>query len=153
MTCTAAAVPSSRVVDLITALFLAGPVVRHDDANWHRARIRWEWNSGQWVMEAEGDKLLGWMSYYRVSKEILDRLRPMDLSGIESFGRADQDLTTGPHLYFATALVLPWAPAGTFVRLARLIRGHNPDADTVSWHHRKKDGTARFIHLPAQPNI
>lgn len=130
---------------LIAELLLASPLVARDDPDFHRRHIAWEFESGQWVMLADDrDRLLGWLSWYRVRDATLTLLRELDIAALERIGRAEEALTAGPHLYFATALVAPWAPAGTFLRLCQLAAARNQDAETVSWHRRTTDGQSHF---------
>lgn len=139
-----------RLLDLITGLFLLGPAVAHDDADFHRRHIAWEWKSGQWVMLTdERDRLLGWLSWYCVQAEALALLRELNLDALEQLGDADLALTVGPHLYFATLLVAPWAPSDTLMRLIRLACARNPDVASISWHDRGPGGRSRFMHRPA----
>lgn len=147
-----AAVPDHPLVDAITRLFLRPGSVpqQHDNAAWHSARIRWEWQSNQWVMEVD-DKgaLCGWLSYYRVNGEMLDLISGLQIEAFRH-GNPWKDLTRGEHLYLATAVVAPWAPPDTFQHLARCARNRNvPGAVTASWHHRYADGRSRFVQVPA----
>lgn len=144
-----AAVPDHPLVGIITALFLRpGSVPAQDDAEWHRRRIAWEWQSNQWVMEVDrAGRLWGWLAYYRVSGALLDALSTLQLDALRG-GNPWEQLTGGEHLYLSTAMVAPWAPADTLTHLARCARERNRDAVTASWHHRYPDGRSRFVQVP-----
>lgn len=135
-----------RLLAIITGLFLAGPAVAHDDADFHRAHIAWEFRSGQWVMLTDDrDRLLGWLSWYRVDDATLAALRELDLAALETRGPSERVLTGGPHLYLATVAVVPGAPADAFNLLCRMAARQNPSVESVSWHHRYPDGRSRFV--------
>ncbi len=137
---------SDRLLAIITGLLLAGPLVAHDDADFHRAHIAWEFRSGQWAMLTDdGNRLLGWLSWYRVDDYTLALLRTEDLTALFDYAPAEQALTQGPHLYIATVAIVPGAPADTFNRLCRMAATLNPDTASVSWHHRTADGRSRFV--------
>jgi hypothetical protein len=112
----------------------------------HAAHIRWELDSGQWVMLTSPDKKLwGWMSWYRMDEatlkvfetgEIEDRIRE----------QLPMELQQGEHLYIATTVVAPWAPDGTYRRLFDLVQIANSGAKTISAHLRKRNGTVRWMH-------
>lgn len=146
------------LVDTIVALFLrAGTVpAEHDDHEFHRARIAWEYDSGQWVMLAGMDnRLWGWMSWYRCSPETLERIEQLDTEAIfdDVEHAALADLTAGPCLYIATVLVAPWAPEGTMTQLSRLVRSRNLDCEYATWHHRYADGRSRFVRVPVALDV
>lgn len=135
-----------RLLAIITGLFLSGRLVAHDDADFHRAHIAWEFCSGQWAMLTDDrDRLMGWLSWYRVDDAALAALRDLDIAGLIALGRPEETLTTGRHLYIATVAIVPGAPADAFNRLCRMAARLNPEVETVSWHHRYPDGHARFV--------
>lgn len=135
-----------RLLAIITGLLLSGPLVAHDDADFHRAHIAWEFHSGQWVMLTDDrDRLLGWMSWYRVDEAVLALLREQDFAAVFEAAPAEQALMQGPHLYIATAAIFPEAPPDTFARLCRMAARMNLEAISVSWHHRYADGRSRFV--------
>jgi len=124
------------LVDVIAALFLRPGTVpaEHDDHDFHRVRIVWEWESGQWVMLAGLDnRLWGWMSWYRCSPETLERIEQLDTDSFwgDVENTALVDLTAGPCLYISTVLVAPWAPPDTMTKLSRLVQDKNRDAEFV----------------------
>ena len=130
------------IVEHIADLFLrpgSPPAAEGMDAA-HRARIRFEWTSGQWVLLAsKSDQFWGWMSWYRCTDEVLDLLKREDCHALIARGNPG-DLTQGPHVYIATAVVAPWAPRESCWRLGELVCEANPDATAVSAHLRKRDG-------------
>lgn len=135
-----------RLLAIITGLLLSGPLVAHDDADFHRAHIAWEFRSGQWVMLTDdNDALLGWLSWYRVDDYALALLREDAMAALFEYAPAEQALTQGPHLYIATVAIVPGAPADTFTRLCQMAARLNPDTASVSWHHRTADGRSRFV--------
>jgi hypothetical protein len=107
----------------------------------HRARLAWEWASDQWVLLAsKSDSFWGWMSWHRVSDEVLALLKREDYAAIIARGDPWADLTQGPHVYISTAVVAPWAPPGTYWRLGELVCEQNADAKSICAHLRKRDG-------------
>lgn len=139
----------SALPDLIARLFLreggAAAAERMDAA--HRARIAWEWASGQWVLVAgPDDRLWGFMSWYRCTPEVLDLLRAGDLPALISRGEPVRDLAAGPCVYVATTVVAPWAPPGTYRALFRQVCARNADATCIGAHLNKRDGRARWLH-------
>lgn len=140
---------------LLADLFLrsgAGHPAYEQDAESHRLRIAAEWRSGQWVMiTSRRDRLWGWASYYRVSDEVLALLRHWEIGELVRRGDAVRDLTQGPHLYVATAIVTPGAPRGTYLRLYDLLRDANPDARSWAAHFRSRNGKVRWMHRALMP--
>lgn len=144
------AAPDHPLVDVIVALFLRPGAVpaQHDDIEFHRQRIRWEWRSNQWCMEVGPDnKLWGWVAYYRCDSAILADIAKLQLDAFMD-GDPWAQLTQGPHCYMSTAVVAPWAPNDTLTHIARAVRARNLDAETQSWHHRYPDGRSRFVKFP-----
>lgn len=140
-----------RLLAIITGLFLSGRLVANDDADFHRAHIAWEFRSGQWVMLTDArDRLMGWMSWYRVDDAALAALRELDLAALLTMGPPEQALTMGRHLYIATVAIVPGAPADAFIRLCKLVQQQNAEAESVSWHHHRAAGKSRFIQRTAQ---
>ena len=111
----------------------------------HRARIRFEWVSGQWVLLAPENRFQGWMSWYRVSADVFDLLKREDIAALVARDAPGTDLTQGPCLYIATAVVAPGAPGGTYRRLFRAACQANPGANIVGGWLRKQD-ERRFWH-------
>lgn len=135
-----------RLLAIITGLFLSGRLVADDDENFHRARIAWEWRSGQWVMLADArNRLLGWMSWYRVDAAALAAIREQDRAALVALGPAEETLTAGRHLHCATVAVVPGAPADAFIRLCQMGARLNAEAETVSWHRHSRRGGPRFV--------
>ena len=136
-------------VSALELLSVAGPLVAHDDEAFHRAHIAWEYRSGQWVLLAdERDRMLGWMSWYRVDDAIRDALRALDMAALATLGAPDSVLTAGRHVYFASLVVVPGAPDDVFIKLCQMATDLNLDAESVSWHHRYPDGRSRFVLRP-----
>lgn len=137
------------MLETITQLFLRDGHAPgdYDDEAWHRARIRWEWCSGQWVLIGEHN-FLGWASWYRVTPETLALIRDGELQALTQ-GDPVRDLTSGPIVYAATVVVAPGAPWDTFEQLRQAVRARNADAETIAWHYRdRRDGTPRFRETP-----
>ena len=134
------------LVDAIADLFLrpGHAPAREEMDSAHRARIRFEWVSGQWVLLAPDNKFHGWMSWYRCTDAILVLLRAGRIAALVARANPD-DLTRGPHLYIATAVVAPRAPPGTYRALFRLVCNANPDARVIVAQLHKRDGRQRAL--------
>jgi hypothetical protein len=137
--------PSSeeQLVEAITRLFLRldGAPAQEGVDEAHRARLRFEWTLGQWVMAPpDPHQFWGWMSWYRVSPEIFEALKREDLRAVIAAGSPDLTLTQGPCLYIATAVVAPRAPRETYRRLYAAVRAANPDARVAGAWMRKRNG-------------
>ncbi|PKM43257.1 MAG: hypothetical protein CVV05_15535 [Gammaproteobacteria bacterium HGW-Gammaproteobacteria-1] len=105
-----------------------------------RVRLDWEWQSGRWVMVADQkDRLLAWASWYRVNAAALAMLRDVPHDEIVRELKVF-DPAHGEHVYIATAIVAPWAPKNTYLRLYPLITAANPDAISIASHLVKRDG-------------
>lgn len=141
---------SERLLAIITGLLLSGPLVAHDDEDFHRAHIAWEFHSGQWVMLTDDDnRLLGWLSWYRADDAPLAAIRERDFDALAAFGPPEKTLTAGRHLYIATVAIVPDAPGDAFLQLCQMAARLNPEVETVSWHHRRLGGHWHFIQRPA----
>ncbi len=147
------------LAERIADLFLRPGYLPHrlpDEIN--RERIRGEWLSGQWVMlTGPDDRLWGWLSWYRVNRDVLALLKADDAQAL--LARGDPaDLQQGDYLYLATAVVTPWAPRGTYRALYRQACRANADAAMVCAHMIKRDGRAlwheRRLHRgqPGRPD-
>jgi len=113
----------------------------------HRARIQFEWSTGQWDLLAPGDQFHGWISWYRCTDEVLDLLRAERFDELIRRDKPD-DFTQGPNVYIATTVVAPWAPPDTyrwlFLRVCTLNRG----ASRIAAHINKRDGRRRWYQRP-----
>ena len=131
------------LIEKIADLFLradAAPARENMDAA-HRARLRFEWATGQWVMLAsKGDQFWGWMSWYRCTAEIFERLQREYLRAVMEAGEATTMLTEGPCVYVASAVIAPWAPRHAYRRLYELVAAANRDARIIGCHFTKRDG-------------
>lgn len=129
------------LVQRIADLFLRpGYLPRRMSDAVNRARIAGEWQLGQWVLMAGPDEALwGWMSWYRVSAEVLALIKAADAEALLARGDP-RELTRGEYCYIATAVVAPWAPRGTYRRLYQAVRAANPDARRICGHFIKRDG-------------
>lgn len=128
------------IVDTLTALMCreGSPFAGQEEAI--RVRLEWEWKSGQWVMVTDkNDRLLAWASWYLVDDEALALLRDVPHDEIVRELRVF-DPAHGEHVYIATAIVAPWAPKNTYLRLYPLITQKNPDALSVATHLVRRDG-------------
>lgn len=138
---------SVRLLAIITGLFLSARLaMTAEEEAFHRARLRWEWRSRQWVMLTDDhDCMLGWMSWWRVTDAVLATLRTHDLPTLTSHAPAEQALTSGPHLHIATVVIVPGAPPDVFKRLCQMATSFNMDAESVSWHRYPLFGRPRFV--------
>lgn len=136
-----AAVPHPLVEQIATLFLRPGYLPRRGDDAINRARIAGEWATGQWVLvTGEDGRLWGWMSWYRVSDDVLALLRDHRAREVIERDRPEE-LLDGPHCYVATAVVAPWAPRKTYRSLYRLTCAANADAQFVCGHMVKRDGT------------
>lgn len=110
-------------------------------------KIQWELESGQWVMltAKSSNQLYGWMSYYLVDNETLELLRTGEIEEYVARG-IPVDLLHGQHIYIATTITTPIAPAGTYRRLFELIQTKESSAKTISAHLNKRSGAVRWLH-------
>jgi hypothetical protein len=82
---------------------------------------------------------LAWASWYRVDDNALALLRDVPHDDIVRNHHLF-DPSRGRHVYIATAIVAPWAPKNTYLRLYPLITAANPGAISIASHLVKRDG-------------
>lgn len=137
------------LVEQLVALFLReGYLPQREGEAINRARIAGEWAMGQWVLlTGKDDRLWGWMSWYRVERDVYELFKRDDVHAILARGDV-RDLMRGPYVYIATAVVAPWAPRGTYRQLYRMVREANADAELVCGHMVKRDGRVIWHERP-----
>lgn len=135
------------LIDTLTAIHCReGYPFEKDDPELHRAHIKWEWQSGQWVMvTGKKNKLLGWSSYYLVDNKTLALFNEI---GLEQCIKDDQpiNLVSGEHIYIASAIIMPYAPNNVFRKLYNALKKANPKAKSITAHRRARNGKARRLH-------
>jgi len=143
------------LADHVATLFLRGGYAPARDDVFgevgHRARIRWEWETGQWVLLSSRDnQFWGFMSWYRCAPDVFELLRANDVATLIARGDPARDLTAGPCVYIATAVVPEWAPRASYRMLYRLLGRANRDARVIGAWINKRNGRScwheRAIH-------
>lgn len=130
------------IVDTLTALMCREGSAFMGQEEVIRIRLEWEWTSRRWVMVTDDkNHLMAWASWYCVDDEALALLRDIPHDVIVR-DRKMFDPNNGRHIYIATAIVAPWAPKKTYMRLYPLVLAANPDAISVACHMVKRDGRA-----------
>jgi len=136
-----------KLIDTLTAFFCCkGSIHEHDNPAIHRARIQFEWQSGQWIMLTDkiNNRLFGWISFFLVNEETL---KLFDSGEYENYiqKQIPLDLINGEHIYIPTIVVTPWAPNMTYRRLNKMTMELNPEAKSFNAHIRKRNGKIRYV--------
>lgn len=138
--------PHPLIDSLLALYFREGYPFTEADRDIERMRLAFEWTSGQWVMltDKATDRLWGWASWWRVSQELLDKIRAGDIEEHVRTGNP-AELLAGPCAYIATTIVAPYAPPGTYRRLFDLVADANSDAVTLAAHIKNRRGVTHWV--------
>ena len=136
---------ANALADALVTLFCApGSAYAHDDPALHRPRLAFELETGQWLAVTRGAEPLAWASWYRVDDEVLAALQRGEHDGWVREQRYPV-LTSGPHCYIASIIVVPGAPRGVYRTVIGLVGACNEDATSLSGSIVRPDGSERFV--------
>lgn len=138
---------AEALADVIVVIMLAGDRAHAwvaANAAWLREKIVGEIRLGQWVMVAGPHAgLLGFMSWYRVSDEVLEILMDSDWDWLLERGDVN-DLCHGENCFVGTVVIAPWAPANTARQLYRATRWANSDCRRFGGTRFYRDRTMAY---------